>query len=205
MDIISKIKSNPKLKKFALWLLIPSNQYKPRLWVKILLNPFKHRRGSGSSISSRTKMDLFPFNNFELGTNSLIESFATVNNGVGDIFIGNHSLIGTGNVVIGPVEIGNDVILAPNVVLSGLNHSYENIHIPPVKQDVVTKLITIEDGVWIGANSVITAGVSIGKHSVIGAGSVVTISIPSYTVAAGNPARIIKRYNHDSGSWEKVK
>ncbi len=54
------------------------------------------------------------------------------------------------------------------------------------------------------APAVITAGVTIGKHSVIGAGSVVTKNVPEYSVAVGNPARVIKRYNFDSGQWEKV-
>jgi acetyltransferase-like isoleucine patch superfamily enzyme len=205
MTLTSAIKSNPRLKKLASWMLIPKNQYRPRLWVKLFLNPFKHHRGKGSSISSRAKLDVFPYNNFELGNNSLIESFSTINNGVGDVVIGNHSLIGTGNVVIGPVVIGNDVILAPNVVISGLNHGYEDIHIAPVNQPTVTAQIVIHDNVWIGANSVITAGVTVGKHAILGAGSIVTTDIPEYVVAVGNPARIIKKYNHDTKAWEKCK
>jgi acetyltransferase-like isoleucine patch superfamily enzyme len=69
---------------------------------------------------------------------------------------------------------------------------------------VTTKVITISDDVWIGANSVITAGVTVGKHSVIGAGSVVTKDIPAYAVAAGNPAKVLKKYNFDTEAWEKI-
>jgi acetyltransferase-like isoleucine patch superfamily enzyme len=57
---------------------------------------------------------------------------------------------------------------------------------------------------WIGANAVITAGVTIGKHSIIAAGAVVTKNIPPYSVAVGNPARVIKQYNFTSQKWEKV-
>ncbi|MBW8331762.1 MAG: acyltransferase [Prolixibacteraceae bacterium] len=108
------------------------------------------------------------------------------------------------NVLIGPVTIGNDVMLAQNIVLSGLNHGYEDINIVPHKQPVTKKKITLEDEVWIGANSVVVAGVTIGKHSVIAAGSVVTKNIPPYSVAVGNPARVIKQYNPQTGIWERV-
>ena len=185
-------------------MLIPANQYSPRLWVKIFLNPFKHKRGSGSVIRRRTKMDVFPFRNFELGDRSVIEDFSTINNAVGDVLIGDGSLIGVGNVIIGPVKIGNNVILAQNVVISGLNHGYEDINVPPVSQEVITKQVNIGDEVWVGANSVITAGISIGRHTVIGAGSVVTKDVPDFVVAVGNPARIIKKYNQETKLWDKI-
>ena len=149
-------------------------------------------------------MDLFPFKSFRIGSNSIIEDFATINNGVGDVEIGNNCGIGISNVIIGPVKMGNYVMLAQNIVISGLNHGYEDISLPPRVQPVITKQITIEDNVWVGANSVITAGVTIGKHAIIGAGSVVTKNIPPYSVAVGNPARIIKNYNFETNSWQKV-
>jgi acetyltransferase-like isoleucine patch superfamily enzyme len=170
----------------------------------MFVNPFIHKKGKGTVIRFNTRMDLFPFNKFRIGSGSIIEDFSAVNNGVGDVFIGNNSGIGLSNVIIGPVKIGNYVMLAQNVVISGLNHGYKNVSVPPRLQKVVTKQITIEDNVWIGANVVITAGVTIGKHSVIGAGSVVTRDIPQFTVAVGNPARIIKKYNFETDSWQKV-
>lgn len=204
MSVISKIKSNRILKKIALRMLIPANEYRPRLWVKLLLNPFKHSRGKGSVVRHRTKMDLFPFKNFVLGSNSVIEDFTTINNAVGDVIIGKNTFIGAGNVIIGPVTIGDHTILAQNVVISGMNHGYEDILTPPVRQKISARRITISENVWIGANTVVTAGVNIGKHVVVGAGSVVTKDLPDYCVAAGNPARIIKKYNLDTKSWEKT-
>src|SRR5690606_20619110 len=115
MSIASKIKSNTTLKKLALWSLIPENQYKPRLWVRLILNPFKHKKGRGSVIQRRTRMDLFPYNNFELGIGSMVEDFSTVNNGVGDVLIGDKTIIGIGCTLIGPLTIGNDVMLAQNI------------------------------------------------------------------------------------------
>jgi len=204
MSVISKIKSNPALKSAALHLLIPANEHRPRLWVRLFLNPFKHKRGKGSVIRSQTRMDVFPFNQFSLGERSVIEDFSTINNGVGDVFIGDRTIIGLGNTVIGPVNIGNDVMFAQNIVVSAMNHGYEDISIPPSKQKDIIKLITIEDEVWIGANCVITIGVTIGKHSIVGAGSVVTKDIPPYCIAVGNPARVIKKYNSETAAWEKV-
>ncbi len=204
MSLSSLIRSNDSLKKVARWALISPNQYRPRLWVRLLLNPFKHTRGKGSIVRWRTKMDLFPYKNFELGSYSVIEDFTTVNNGVGDVLIGSRSFIGVANVIIGPVEIADHVMTAQNVVISGMNHSYEDIDTPPTMQKVSTSKISIAENVWVGANSVITAGVSIGRHTIIGAGSIVTKDLPAYCVAVGNPARIIKRYNPETKIWEKV-
>lgn len=205
MSITDKIKSNPRLKKIAHWLLIPTNDHKPRLWVRLMVNPFKHKKGSGSIIRFRSRMDVFPFNRFELGKQSIIEDFVTVNNGVGNVIIGNNTMIGIGSVIIGPVSIGNHVMLAQNIVVSGLNHGYEDPAIPPSLQKELKKQIVISDDVWIGANCVITAGITIGKHVVVGAGSVVTKSIPDYCVAVGNPAKIIKQYSFEEAVWKRVK
>jgi acetyltransferase-like isoleucine patch superfamily enzyme len=203
MGLADKLKSNPRLKRLALWLLMPRNQARPRLWVKWFLNPFKHKRKKGSLVRRRTRMDVLPFNNFVLGFDSTIEDFATINNGVGDVIIGDRTRIGLGCVVIGPVAIGNDVMFAQNIVVSGLNHGYQDLSLPPSLQPVDTKPIHIGDEVWIGANSVITAGVNIGKHSVVAAGSVVTKSVPPYSVVAGNPAKVLKQYNPKTLQWER--
>ncbi|WDF53674.1 acyltransferase [Mucilaginibacter sp. KACC 22063] len=204
MSLTEQIKNNPKLKAFVHWLLIPSGEARPRLWVKWFVNPFLHKRGKGSKVRYRSRMDVLPFNRFELGNQSVIESFCTINNGVGDVIIGDGSLIGMSNVIIGPVTVGNNVIFAQNIVASALNHGYQDVTVPISKQKVVTSQIIIEDDCWIAANSVITAGVTVGKHSVVGGGSVVTKDVPPYSVVAGNPARVIKRYNFDSKQWERA-
>lgn len=204
MSVVDTIKSNNTLKQLVHWSLIPKHQAKPRAWVKWFVNPFIHTRGKGVTICSKTRMDVLPFKPFSIGDYSTIEDFATVNNGVGAVSIGHHSRVGLGNVIIGPVTIGNNVILAQNIVASGLNHGYENIHIPIHQQPVTTSEITIEDDCWIGANVVITAGVTIGRHSVVAGGAVVTKNIPPYCVAVGNPAKVIKQYNNATLKWERV-
>jgi acetyltransferase-like isoleucine patch superfamily enzyme len=205
MGLKEKLKSDPKLKKMALWMLMPKNQARPRLWVKWFVNPLKHKKGKGSLIRRRTRMDVMPFNNFEIGRDSTIEDFSTVNNGVGDVIIGERTRIGLGNTLIGPVKIGNDIMFAQNIVLSGLNHGYVDISMPISDQPVETKPIVIEDEVWIGANAVVTAGVTVGKHSIVAAGSVVVKDVPPYTIVGGNPAKPLKHYNFDTGEWERIK
>ena len=92
----------------------------------------------------------------------------------------------------GGIEIGNDVSIAHGVTLMTQNHSYEDRSIPIKDQPVISEPIIIEDNVWIAAKVCILGGVHIGKGSVIGAASVVTRDIPPYSIAVGNPARVIK-------------
>jgi acetyltransferase-like isoleucine patch superfamily enzyme len=204
MALSDQIKSNPGLKRFFHWLLIPTNQARPRLWVRVILNRFYHQKGKNVIIRRWVRMDVVPFNHFSIGDNSMIEDFTTVNNGVGSVVVGNNSLIGLGNVIIGPITIGDNVILAQNIVASGLNHNYNDIRQPIHQQGVSVAPIVIEDDCWVGANVVITAGVTIGKHCVIAAGAVVTKNIPPYSVAVGNPARVIKQYDDSRKEWVKT-
>lgn len=203
MSIKQRIKSDPKLKQFVIYLMTPTGQARPRAWVKLFLNPFKHHKGKGSLIRRRTRMDVFPWNDFSIGKGSTIEDFSTVNNGVGHVIIGDRTRIGLGNVLIGPVTVGNDIMFAQNIVLSGLNHGYEDINLPISQQKTSMAEIFIEDEVWIGSNAVIVAGVRVGKHSVVAAGSVVTKDVPAYSIVAGNPARLIKQYNPELKTWER--
>lgn len=204
MSIISTIKANPTLKKLVYWCLVPKHQARPRVWVKWFVNPFFHKKGKGITICRRTRMDVLPFQPFNIGDYSTVEDFATINNGVGAVNIGHNSRIGLGNVLIGPVTIGDNVILAQNIVMSGLNHNYTDVGKPIYLQGETVAMITIEDDCWIGANAVIVAGVTIGKHSVISGGAVVTKNIPPFCVAVGNPAKVIKKYNFETKVWESV-
>lgn len=197
------IKSKPGLKHALHRCLIHPVKRRPRFCLRILL-PLWSSLGKGSVIYSCARKDIAPFRKFTLGKKSVIESFSTINNLVGDLIIGEDSRVGIGSVVIGPVNIGNRVIVAQNVVISGIDHEYEDITTPIMDQEIATSLITIADDVWIGANSTITRGVKIGKHSIIAAGSVVVGDIPDYCVAAGVPARVIKKYDSLSGKWLKV-
>lgn len=93
----------------------------------------------------------------------------------------------------GGIRIGNNVRIAPGVGIFSFNHRFKDRSRPIMEQGYEEKAVMIGDDVWIGYNSVITAGVRIGKGCVIGAGSVVTKDIPDYSIAAGAPAKVIKR------------
>ena len=203
-SIKDKIKNNPRLKDFLLNCMVNPVLVLPRLWLRLLF-PYYIKRGGKSHIYRSVRKDIVPFNRFELGKRSVVESFSVINNMIGDIIIGDNVHFGLSNTIIGPVKIENDVILAQNVTLSGLNHNFEDINQPISRQGVSKAPVIIESGAWIGANSVIPPGVTIGKNSVLGAGSIVVSDIPPYSLAVGSPAKVIKRFDHDSGEWKKLK
>ena len=60
MGLKEKIKASPKLKKLSIWALTPKNQPRPRLWVKLFVNPMVHKKGKGSRIRKRTRIDVLP-------------------------------------------------------------------------------------------------------------------------------------------------
>ena len=201
-----KINNNPGLKQFLHRLLVPKVDYRPRWWVRNLFNPlFSIKKGKRASIRRSARMDILPKHSFYMGDYAIIEDYAVVNNILGDVILGNNALIGLRCTVIGPVEIGNDVLLAQNIVLSGQNHGYEDINTSIREQKSITKKITIKDRAWIGANAVVVAGVTIGTHSIVAAGSVVTKDVPDFCIVGGNPAKIIRQYSHDSKEWERAK
>jgi len=109
------------------------------------------------------------------------------------IRIGRDSLIGEFCVIRGQggVDIGDKVYLAPLVQILAVNHVYNDPNSAIIEQGITAEGIAIEDDVWIGAGAIILDGVRVGTGSVIGAGAVVTDDLPSYSVAAGSPAKVI--------------
>ncbi|UOG77226.1 sugar O-acetyltransferase [Hymenobacter tibetensis] len=89
-----------------------------------------------------------------------------------------------------PVTIGDNVFIAPNVLLSTAGHPVEVE--PRITGWEYARPITIGDNVWIGGGVVILPGVTIGAGTTIGAGSVVTRDIPAGVVAVGNPCRVLR-------------
>ena len=85
------------------------------------------------------------------------------------------------------IKIGNNVKISPNTKFYGAAHDHTLTSMPNIADDIL-----VEDNCWICADCTILQGVSIGHHSVVGAGSVVTKDIPPYSVAVGNPAKVIK-------------
>ena len=112
--------------------------------------------------------------------------------GKNNVEIGDNTAIGTYVHIWGHggIKIGNDVLIASHCCLTSLGHDYTKK--PIRKGNIIAKMIVIEDDVWLGSNVCVLPGVRIGEGSVIGAGSVVTKDIPPYSIAVGNPAKVIK-------------
>ena len=190
--IRGQFKSNPKLKKFVDWMIMNQVQTRPRWFIRMLAPLYQHR-GKHSVVHRSARMDTPPYRKFSLGDYSVIESFACINNAVGDVIIGDHTRIGLHNTINGPVTIGCHVNLAQGITVTALNHNFEASDKRIDEQGVSTTPVTIEDDIWIGANAVILPGVTIGNHSVVAAGAVVTKNVPPHSLVAGVPAKIIKQ------------
>ena len=190
--IRGQFNGNPKLKKLVDWIIMNQVQTRPRWFIRLLAPLYQHR-GRHSVIHGSARMDTPPYRKFSLGDYSVIESFACINNAVGDVIIGGHTRIGLHNTIIGPVTIGHHVNLAQGITVTALNHNFDDPKKRIDEQGVSTKPVVIEDDIWIGANAVILPGVTIGHHTVVAAGAVVTKDVPPHSLVAGVPAKIIKQ------------
>ena len=100
---------------------------------------------------------------------------------------------------VGKVTFGDNCFLAPNVAIYTAGH--------PIHPDARNSMyeygidVTIGHNVWIGGNAVICPGVTIGDNCVIGAGSVVTKDVPAWSIAAGNPARVIRKITEEDKQY----
>lgn len=125
-----------------------------------------------------------------------------------NITIGNNCYIGFGFSALASakanISIGDNVLFASNVLVTNENHGIDpESDIPYMDQKLSARDVKIGNGCWIGEKVCILSGVTIGEKCIIGAGSIVTKSIPSYSIAVGNPVRIIKQYNFQTKRWER--
>ena len=121
------------------------------------------------------------------------------------VSIGDRCLIGKGSGIVGhfSITIGNDVWTGHHVYITDQNHGYTDITRPISQQSQPERPVSIGDGSWLGHGSIVLPGVTIGEHVVVGANSVVTHDIPSFSVAVGSPAKVIRRYDPELG-WIDV-
>lgn len=181
--------------KMICCFVINKPQYKRFEFKSIIFKPIeimgKKFISIGKSVIVRRHSSIFALQNDE--------------NQAPEIIINDFSSLGVSNHIaaVRKVVIGKHVLTANNVYISDNIHEYENIKLPVMKQPILFKSeVSIGDGTWIGENACII-GANIGKNCVIGANAVVTKNIPDFSVAVGNPARVIKQYNREISRWEK--
>lgn len=109
--------------------------------------------------------------------------------------VGKHSELGTRCMIQSNTELGDHVIMGPDVKIYSRNHKMESLDKPIALQGKHFLKTKIGNDVWIGANSIVLAGVTVGDHCVIAAGSVVTKDVPDYAVVGGVPAKVLKMRN----------
>lgn len=104
----------------------------------------------------------------------------------------------------GKVIIEDDVFFGHGVKVLARGHDYTKFG-RDRQTYIIERPIHIKNGSWIGSGAIILGGVTIGEHSVVGAGSIVTKDVPSRSIVAGNPAKIIKYIDRELTIFEKVK
>lgn len=205
-NLKDKIKNDPQLKGWALRIIFQSKPYQERvrwfIWL-MLIFPKYFRRG----ISWKSRLDLVPFNKFRMGEKSRIEMNTIINNGMGDVIFEDEVLTGVGCVIIGPVHLHKHVGLSQYVRILGMHHGIEPTlphHFTPVQKAP----IILEEDAFIGTGTVIMGKKNgeplvLGKYCRVGANSVVMNDIPPYSVAVGNPAKVVRVWDFNQNCWVK--
>jgi len=176
----------------------------------------KSRRGRRFGAFGEGSIICFPANSLmnerfiEIGENTMIGPHVALSAGMAPgqeclsqpvVRIGDRCLIGRGSGIVGhfSIDIGDDVWTGHHVYITDQNHGYDNVDIPISQQSMPEKPVRIGSGSWLGHGTVVLPGADIGEHVVIGANSVVTGSIPSFSVAVGAPARVVKSMSEADG------
>src|SRR4051794_8551652 len=169
-----------------------------------------HSIGDNSAIAFPPG-DVFGQSRIAIGSGTLIAAFVSLSVGMpGEyldpdddpvITIGDRCLIGRGSSVIARrrVEIADDVTIAPAVYVTDHNHSYANVQIPIGQQWPAEDAVFIGEGSWLGSGVIVLPGARIGRHVTVAAGSIVRGEIPDYSVIAGAPAKVVRRYTDGEG------
>jgi acetyltransferase-like isoleucine patch superfamily enzyme len=118
-----------------------------------------------------------------------------------NVQIGNDFFIGCQKRIL----IEDNVLISSRVFIADTTHDYRDISRPVLDQPLTEgKVVTVKENAFIGVNACILPGVCVGKNSVVAAGAIVTRDVPPYSVVAGNPAIVIKRYSFKKEDWMKI-
>lgn len=169
-------------------------------YIRAFVNKIRVPRGGKIYIGK--DVNILGGKNIVLGNDVTIRPHSVIWCNSGTIKINNGTEIGERDriSIANELLLGEKVLLAPNVYITDCDHAYQDVEKAIIEQGIVNEAnrVYIGDHSYIGINSVIVGNVRIGKHCVIGANSVVLSNIEDYTVAAGIPARPIKKYNFET-------
>jgi acetyltransferase-like isoleucine patch superfamily enzyme len=149
----------------------------------ILMRGLKH-------IKLGRRVRIFPNARFEVHGNGEIDIREDVSIGQGFHITSQGSLV-----------VNSGTVISGNVVVTNIDHDYEDISVPVLLQRHIVRKTKIGKNCFIGFGAVIQAGTELGDHCVVGANSVVRGHYPDYTVVAGVPAKVIKVYDHSMKKW----
>jgi len=100
--------------------------------------------------------------------------------------------------------IGAHTTISGNVFVTNIDHEYQSIGVHIMQQPFSVKETYIGENCFIGYGAAIQAGTKLGKQCIVGTNSVVRGEFPDYSVIVGAPGRVVKKYNQESGVWERV-
>ena len=201
-----RIKNNPKLKKFILSLIFRRKPHGSRVkwyvWLWLIFPRYFNR-----GISWSSSLDLSPFNKFKIGKYSRVEQGVVINNGMGDVIIHDEVHTGIGCIIIGPVTMHKHVGLSQYVRVLGMHHG-SDADSPHHYQKAWKAPVILEEDAFIGTGTVIMGKKNgeplvLGRYCRVGANSVVTTDIPAYSVAVGNPAKVVRVWDFENRKWVK--
>lgn len=102
------------------------------------------------------------------------------------------------------LKIGRDSTISGNVFISNVDHNYKEIGVHVLKQDMLEVHTQIGENCFIEYGTVIMSGNTLERQCIVGANSVVKGTFPDFSVIAGSPVRVVKKYDVLTGSWVKV-
>lgn len=192
--------------------LLTNSQKQKISFILSKLKLFIHKKDIGKNSYIDKTVNVFGWNHVSIGKNTLIgeQSWLNVNGRIRNhkhIKIGNNCYIGRRNLLASSKElIISDYVMTNNECkFLGSNHVYSNPLEPYIATGTMDNdVLKIGVNVWIGAGAIVLGAVTVGHGSIIGAGSVVTKNIPPFSIAVGNPCKVVKRFNFKINDWERV-
>lgn len=161
----------------------PKLRMGPRCFIDDYVTIYAHRGAQGGVYLDKN-VHIYRWSIIELGR------------GKGSLHVGSNTYVQSGcvlNAFVEDIVIGANCMIAARCAFTPYQHSFADIHRPMREQPLISRGdIVIGDDVWIGSGVCVMDGVTIGKGAIIGAGAVVTKDIPSYAIAGGVPARVVR-------------